>query len=82
MTTHTGYLPLSQERDLTAQTPWWVARKAQAVDFITKNVGLLLVICAQFFFASMNLSVKLLEKLDPPTPTLEVCLFARAITLR
>lgn len=86
MTAYTGYFPLTQEQDgvgLTySPTPWLVARKVQVVNFIIKNAGLLLVICSQFFGASMNLSAKLLEKLDPPTSTLEVCLSANAVTSR
>ena len=83
MIAHDGYLPVSQEQDgLAAATPWRVSPKAQAFYFIAQNAGLLLVICAQFVFASMDLSVKLLETMDPPTPTLEVRFPANAITLR
>ena len=81
-----GYLPLSQQQDGPVlphnATPWWALQKSQVVCFIAENTGLLLVICAEFIFASMDLSVKLLESLDPPTPTLEVCKPANIITLR
>ena len=40
--------------------------------FIDENSGLLLVAASQFFFSGMNLSVKLLNGLDEPVPTLEV----------
>jgi hypothetical protein len=40
--------------------------------FIARNTGMLLIISAQFFFASMNISVKLLNRLDPPVHALEV----------
>ena len=82
----TGYLPLSQQQDGPAlphnSTLWWALRKSQVACFIAENAGLLLVICAEFVFASMDLSVKLLETLDPPTPTLEVRKSANVITLR
>ncbi|KAF8127133.1 drug/metabolite transporter superfamily [Boletus edulis] len=71
-----GYLPLSQEHDGPAPanivTPWWAAQKAQVDYFLAENAGLLLVICSQFAFASAGLCVKLLETLEPPTPTLEL----------
>jgi hypothetical protein len=71
----TGYL---QQQDGAASPLWWAASQ----NFITQNTGLLLVICSQFFFASMTLCVKLLDKLDPPTPALEVSVLANVMTLR
>ena len=86
MPAFTGYLSLSQQQDEPAlphnATPWWALRKSHAVCFIAENAGLLLVICAASIFASMDLSVKLLETLDLPTPTLEVRKPANVITLR
>ena len=88
MPVFTRYLPLSQQQDEPAlphnATPsgWWALRKSHAVCFIAENAGLLLVICAASIFASMDLSVKLLETLDLPTPTLEVRKPANVITLR
>lgn len=40
--------------------------------FVRSNAGLLLIMLAQLFFACMNVSVKLLNSLDPPVPALEV----------
>ena len=40
--------------------------------FFNDNAGLLLVMGAQVFFSAMNLSVKVLNSLDEPVPTLEV----------
>jgi hypothetical protein len=36
------------------------------------NAGLLLIILSQLFFATMNVSVKFLNGLDPPVPPLEL----------
>lgn len=41
-------------------------------EFRHRNAGLLLIALAQAFFAFMNVSVKLLNDLDPPVPPLEV----------
>ncbi|KAF8546389.1 hypothetical protein OG21DRAFT_1427151, partial [Imleria badia] len=51
------------------------------VRIVGENAGLLLVICSHFIFASMDLSVKLLETLDPPTPTLELITLRMVITV-
>jgi hypothetical protein len=40
--------------------------------FIARNAGILLIISAQFFFACMSISVKMLNRLDPPVHALEV----------
>jgi hypothetical protein len=50
---------------------FWTALK----DFVDNNAGLLLVALAQFFFALVNVSVKKLNSIDPPVPTLEVRTF-------
>ncbi|KIJ58327.1 hypothetical protein HYDPIDRAFT_37927 [Hydnomerulius pinastri MD-312] len=59
----------------------WAEKRAQVANFVANNAGLLLVMCAQFFFASMNLSVKLLEGLETPTPTVELITVRMAITV-
>ncbi|KAG2155321.1 integral membrane protein DUF6 [Suillus bovinus] len=40
--------------------------------FIVNNAGMLYIIASQFFFASMNLSVKMLNTLEPPVHAFEV----------
>jgi hypothetical protein len=40
--------------------------------FINNNAGMLLIVASQFFLSAMNVSVKLLNSLDEPVPTLEV----------
>jgi hypothetical protein len=42
------------------------------LSFTAKNAGMLLIIYSQFFFASMDISVKLLNGLDPPVHALQV----------
>ena len=51
---------------------WWSPARSAVSAFVDKNSGLLLVAASQFFFSGMNLSVKLLNGLDEPVPTLEV----------
>ena len=46
---------------------------ALAKDATQRNTGLLLVLAAQAFFALMNILVKMLNNIDPPISTLEVC---------
>ena len=59
-----------------ADSEWW----SPAVSgFLDKNTGLLLVAASQFFFSWMNISVKWLNSLDEPIPTLEVCLVLRVV---
>jgi len=43
-----------------------------APGFVARNVGMLLIIASQFFFACMNVSVKILNRLDPPVHALQV----------
>ena len=50
------------------------ATRLSASTFLTNNVGLLLVAASQFFFSAMGMSVKWLNSLDKPVPTLEVCI--------
>ena len=51
---------------------WWSPSRSAVSAFIDKNSGLLLIATSQLFFSGMNLSVKLLNGLDEPVPTLEV----------
>ena len=51
---------------------WWSPARSAASVFVHENSGLLLIAASQFFFSGMNLSVKLLNGLDEPVPTLEV----------
>ena len=47
--------------------------------FVDRNAGLLLVVGSEFFFSAINVSVKWLNNLDEPVPTLEVCGAAKVI---
>jgi hypothetical protein len=47
---------------------------APALDIVQRNTGLLLFITSQLFATFMNLSVKILNNIDPPITALEVCL--------
>lgn len=51
----------------------WFVTKMSASAFLDNNAGLLLVAASQFFFSAMGISVKWLNSLDGPVPTLEVC---------
>ena len=51
----------------------WHSARLYTSAFVDRNTGLLLVAASQFFFASMNVSVKWLNSLNEPVPTLEVC---------
>lgn len=51
----------------------WFVTKMSASAFLDNNAGLLLVAASQFFFSAMGMSVKWLNSLDEPVPTLEVC---------
>ena len=57
----------------------WHFAKSSASSSIGNNTGLLLVATSQFFFSLMNVSVKWLNSLDEPVPTLEVCCTSRDI---
>ncbi|KAG0704047.1 drug/metabolite transporter superfamily [Suillus ampliporus] len=46
------------------------------------NAGLLFVISSQFFFASMDISVKMLNTVDPPVHALEIIVIRMAITFK
>jgi hypothetical protein len=47
-------------------------RRSALSSFFDNNAGLLLVTASQLFASAMNLSVKVLNSLDDPVPTLEV----------
>jgi hypothetical protein len=49
---------------------------ASAKDVVRSNIGLLLVIASQAFFTLTNVAVKILDNIDPPISTLEVCWFS------
>jgi hypothetical protein len=51
----------------------WFSTQLSASAFLDNNAGLLLVAASQFFFSAMGISVKWLNSLDEPVPTLEVC---------
>lgn len=48
------------------------SNKSSVPGFTARNAGMLLILCSQFFFACMNISVKMLNRLDPPIHALEV----------
>ena len=49
--------------------------KLRVSAFVEMNLGMILIIVAQFFFVCMNLGVKQMNSLDVPVHTLEVCVF-------
>lgn len=49
-------------------------------DIARNNNGLLLVAASQVFLSLMNLAVKILNEIDPPVSTLEVCLFMHHVS--
>ncbi|KAI0262063.1 hypothetical protein BC834DRAFT_892921 [Gloeopeniophorella convolvens] len=58
----------------------WDSVRASVSVFLKDNAGLLLVGASQFFFSAMNVSVKVLNSLDKPVPTLELIWVRMAIT--
>jgi len=71
--------PLLNPKRTKAQTipEWW---RTARTSFLEDNAGLLLVAAAQFFFSAMGISVKWLNSLDDPVPTLELILIRMVIT--
>ncbi|KAG1861846.1 drug/metabolite transporter superfamily [Suillus tomentosus] len=53
----------------------------ESLSFTARNAGMLLVIYSQFLFASMDISVKLLNGLDPPVHALQIIVIRMGITL-
>ena len=62
--------PLLQTKDAHAHQSG--LRRSALPSFLDDNAGLLLVAASQLFASAMNLSVKVLNSLDEPVPTLEV----------
>ncbi|KAJ8597255.1 DUF6-domain-containing protein [Rhizopogon salebrosus TDB-379] len=56
------------------------SNRPSAPGFIARNAGILLIISAQFFFACMSISVKMLNRLDPPVHALEVIVVRMGVT--
>ncbi|KAG2748203.1 drug/metabolite transporter superfamily [Suillus brevipes Sb2] len=52
----------------------------EPLSFSASNAGMLLIIYSQFFFASMDISVKLLGGLDPPVHALQIIVIRMGIT--
>ncbi|KAG2346103.1 drug/metabolite transporter superfamily [Suillus weaverae] len=52
----------------------------ESLSFTARNAGMLLIIYSQFFFASMDISVKLLNGLEPPVHTLQIIVIRMGIT--
>jgi hypothetical protein len=50
-------------------------------EFLSLNAGLLLVIAAQVVFSLVNAAVKILQNLDEPVSTLEVCEYDESFSL-
>jgi hypothetical protein len=71
------------EGDLSSkvQSRWCIAISAMRV-VVDNNTGLLLVAASQAFFSLMNLSVKMLNSLDPPVSALEVRSFRQPTIAR
>ncbi|KAG1748153.1 hypothetical protein EDB19DRAFT_1684636 [Suillus lakei] len=59
----------------------WREMTSRLTAFVETNLGMLLIIVAQFFFVCMNLGVKQLDSLDVPMHTLELIAIRMAITL-
>jgi len=59
---------------------WWTRFSSTARRVYKDNIGLLLIVAAQSFFACMNLFVKLLTALDKPVPALELIWIRMTIT--
>ncbi|KAG1744997.1 uncharacterized protein EDB91DRAFT_1050229 [Suillus paluster] len=58
----------------------WRETTSRTSTFVETNLGMLLIILAQFFFVCMNLGVKQLNSLDVPMHTLELFETYQAIT--
>lgn len=53
-------------QDPSVAAPMWKS-------VVSNNVGLLLIVASELFFAFMHLAVKILNGIDPPVTTFEVC---------
>ena len=63
-------LSVEEERGTPSRIHSWLA---STKDVLKRNTGLLLFITSQAFLTFMNLSVKILNTIDPPITALEVC---------
>lgn len=52
----------------------------EPLSFTARNAGMLLIICSQFFFASMDISVKSLNSLENPVHALQIIVIRMGIT--
>ncbi|TFK51526.1 drug/metabolite transporter superfamily [Heliocybe sulcata] len=59
---------------------WWKRSLSGVKDFADRNTGLLLVASSQIFGALQNVSVKTLNSLDDPVPTLELVVVRMSMT--
>ncbi|KAG1748146.1 integral membrane protein DUF6 [Suillus lakei] len=71
----------TQHTSGTSQDDGIIDRRPDVTGFIASNAGMLYIISSQFFFASMNLSVKMLSSLEPPVHAFEVIIVRMGITL-
>lgn len=71
----------TQSTSGTSQDGGAIGRRPNVPGFVANNAGMLYIISSQFFFASMNLSVKMLNSLEPPVHALEVIIVRMGITL-
>ena len=62
---------VDEEGSISSQMLSWLTSAKGAMQ---RNTGLLLFIASQVFVTLMNLSVKILNTIDPPVTALEVCL--------
>ncbi|KAG1782209.1 integral membrane protein DUF6 [Suillus placidus] len=65
----------------TSQDDEAIDRRPNVPGFVANNAGMLYIISSQFFFACMNLSVKMLNSSDPPVHPFEVIVVRTGITL-
>ncbi|EPQ53269.1 DUF6-domain-containing protein [Gloeophyllum trabeum ATCC 11539] len=63
-----------------AKIPRWRRAVSGIKDFVDRNTGLLLVASSQIFGALQNVSVKTLNSLDDPVPTLELVIVRMSFT--
>lgn len=71
----------TQSNSGTSQDNGAIDRWLHVPGFVAHNAGMLYIISSQFFFASMNLSVKMLNSLEPPVHAFEVIVVRMGITL-
>jgi drug/metabolite transporter (DMT)-like permease len=71
----------TQSTSGTSQDDGAIDRRPNVPGFIANNTGMLYIISSQFFFASMSLSVKMLNSLEPPVHAFEVIVVRMGITL-